>query len=91
MINTQVSMVGAVFAAVAIALSGEPAVAKEPTAAQKAACRPDAFRLCSEYIGLMPDYPKIRRCLKDNFKALSPPCKKVYEVGFKERGMPIPK
>ena len=45
------------------------------TAEQRAACTPDAFRLCSSHI---PNIPAITACMKKNFENLSPACKAVF-------------
>ena len=45
------------------------------TAEQRAACTPDAFRLCSSEI---PSIPGITACMKKNFEKLSPACKAVF-------------
>ena len=45
------------------------------TAEQRAACTPDAFRLCSSEI---PNIPAITACMKKNFSNLSPACKAVF-------------
>jgi hypothetical protein len=45
------------------------------TAEQRAACTPDAFRLCSSHI---PNIPAITACMKKNFSNLSPACKAVF-------------
>ena len=44
------------------------------TAAQRAACTPDALRLCSSEI---PNIPRIVACLKQNKPNLSKPCQAV--------------
>jgi len=63
-----------VLAASLISLS--PANAAEiATAEQRAACTPDAFRLCSGHI---PNIPAITACMKKNFENLSPACKAVF-------------
>ena len=63
-----------VLAASLISLS--PANAAEiATAEQRAACTPDAFRLCSSHI---PNIPAITACMKKNFENLSPACKAVF-------------
>ena len=45
------------------------------TAEQRAACTPDALRLCSKHI---PSIPAITNCMKTNFENLSPACKAVF-------------
>jgi hypothetical protein len=45
------------------------------TAEQRAACTPDAFRLCSSHF---PNIPATTACMKKNFENLSPACKAVF-------------
>jgi len=54
------------------------AVAEEyrGTAAQRAACTPDAFRLCGNYI---PDPNKVRFCLQRQKSQLSAGCRLAFE------------
>ena len=46
------------------------------TAEQRAACVPDAFRLCSTYI---PDAAGVEACLRQNTPNLSEACRFVFE------------
>ncbi len=46
------------------------------TPEQRAACAPDAFRLCSSYI---PDASKIETCLRLKKSELSGPCRMVFQ------------
>ncbi|MBW7971452.1 hypothetical protein [Bradyrhizobium sp. BR 10289] len=66
------------FAAVVVALGSAAASAQENqgTAEQRAACTPDAFRLCSAYI---PDPAGVEACLRQRKPALSEACKAVFE------------
>ena len=63
--------------AVAVSLLGSvgSSSAEIATAEQRAACTPDAFRLCSSEI---PSIPGITACMKKNFEKLSPACKAVF-------------
>jgi hypothetical protein len=45
------------------------------TAEQRAACTPDAFRLCSSEI---PNIPAITACMRKNRESLSPACRAVF-------------
>lgn len=64
------------FTALVLAASLASANAAEiATAEQRAACTPDAFRLCSQHI---PNIPAITACMKKNFENLSPACKAVF-------------
>jgi hypothetical protein len=46
------------------------------TAEQRAACAPDAFRLCAGYI---PDPSRVEQCLRQNKSDLSDACRSVFE------------
>jgi hypothetical protein len=46
------------------------------TPEQRAACAPDAFRLCSRYI---PDAARVENCLRQNAADLSDACRSVFE------------
>jgi hypothetical protein len=46
------------------------------TPEQRAACAPDAFRLCSSYI---PDATKVETCLRQNKTDLSDACRSVFD------------
>jgi hypothetical protein len=46
------------------------------TKAQRRACRPDAFRLCSDHFPF-PD--AVKECLEKNKRKLSPACRAVFE------------
>lgn len=45
------------------------------SADQRAACTPDAFRLCASFI---PDATKIEICLRSRTPDLSPACRSVF-------------
>jgi hypothetical protein len=67
--------------AVAAALfCATPAAAQENrgTAEQRAACAPDAFRLCAGYI---PDPTRVEQCLRQSKSDLSEACRSVFEQG----------
>jgi hypothetical protein len=46
------------------------------TPEQRAACAPDAFRLCAGYI---PDPTRVEHCLRQNKSDLSDTCRLVFE------------
>jgi hypothetical protein len=46
------------------------------TPEQRAACRPDVYRLCA---GEIPNARAITRCLERNMSRLSPGCRSVFE------------
>jgi len=69
------------FVAIALAAAcvcNAVAVAQENrgTPEQRAACTPDAFRLCSNYI---PDASKVESCLRQRKLDLSDACRSVFE------------
>jgi hypothetical protein len=51
------------------------------TPEQRAACAPDAFRLCSNYI---PDAARVENCLRQRTADLSDACRSVFEKGTAE-------
>lgn len=61
-----------------VALDAGAALAQEDrgTAEQRAACAPDAFRLCAAYI---PDAANVEACLRENKSGLSGACRAVFE------------
>ncbi|WFU82500.1 hypothetical protein QA645_07075 [Bradyrhizobium sp. CIAT3101] len=63
---TLVSMAGAAFAQ-----------ENRGTAEQRAACAPDAFRLCASYI---PDPTDVEACLRQNKAGLSEACGAVFDA-----------
>jgi hypothetical protein len=48
------------------------------TPEQRAACAPDAFRLCGSYI---PDPAQVEACLRQRKSALSDACRSVFDQG----------
>jgi len=50
--------------------------AEEETYAQRQACKPDVFRLCSAFI---PRRGPITKCLEHNYFRLSEPCRAVFD------------
>ena len=65
-------------AVVAALLCATTAAAQEDrgTPEQRAACAPDAFRLCAGYI---PDPTGVEHCLRQNKSDLSDACRSVFE------------
>jgi hypothetical protein len=57
------------------------AFAFTPTEAQKEACTPDAFRLCSSEI---PDIGRVTACMSAKKASLSPPCRAVFAAAAGE-------
>jgi hypothetical protein len=65
-------------AVVAALLCATTAAAQENrgTPEQRAACAPDAFRLCAGYI---PDAARVEQCLRQSKSDLSDACRSVFE------------
>jgi hypothetical protein len=65
-------------AVLAVVLCATTAVAQDNrgTPEQRAACMPDAFRLCAGYI---PDATAVEQCLRQNKPDLSEACRSVFE------------
>jgi hypothetical protein len=70
----------------ALTFASMPAGAQQPqgqwTQEQRAACEPDAMRLCNQYV---PDVQRISACMAHYRRYLSPACRKVFES---QRGKP---
>ena len=73
--NTLRTGISALVLAASLISFAAPSSAEIATAEQRAACTPDAFRLCSSEI---PNIPAITACMKKNFTNLSPACKAVF-------------
>jgi len=69
-----------VAAAVAAAACGVAHAAYQESDRQRAACKPDVYRLCKWYI---PSRSGITYCLYKNIDRLSPACRAVMEGGLK--------
>lgn len=54
------------------------------TEAEKAACTPDAQRLC---LSAYPDETKLLTCMTANQRSLSAGCAVVFKAGKRERGL----
>jgi hypothetical protein len=67
-------------AALTVLLCATAASAQENhgTPEQRAACAPDAFRLCAGYI---PDPTRVEQCLRQSKSGLSEACRSVFEQG----------
>jgi hypothetical protein len=65
-------------AVVAALLCATPVAAQENRGPpeQRAACAPDAFRLCAGYI---PDPTRVEQCLRQSKSDLSDACRSVFE------------
>ncbi len=67
----------------ALTFASSPAAAQQWTPEQRAACEPDAMRLCQPY---MPDINRVRACMAHYRRYLSPACRAVFEGGARKRG-----
>ena len=59
-----------------------PAPAQQWTPQQRAACEPDAMRLCQQYIS---DIGRVRTCMSRYRRYLSPACRAEFEGGAKKK------
>ena len=59
-----------------------PAAAQQWTQQQRAACEPDAMRLCQQYIS---DIGRVRACMSHYRRYLSPACRAEFEGGAKKK------
>jgi hypothetical protein len=66
----------------ALTFASSPAAAQQWTPEQRAACEPDAMRLCQQYI---PDVDRVRACMAHYRRYLSPRCRALFEGGAKKR------
>ena len=69
--------------ACALTFAPSPAAAQQWTPEQRAACEPDAMRLCQQYV---PDVDRVRACMAHYRRYLSPACRAVFEGGAKRKG-----
>jgi hypothetical protein len=66
----------------ALTFASSPAAAQQWSPEQRAACEPDATRLCQPYF---PDVNRIRQCMAHYRRYLSPACRAVFEGGARKR------
>ena len=59
----------------ALTFASLPAAAQQWTPKQRAACEPDAMRLCNQYI---PDVQRVSTCMSAYRRYLSPACRAFY-------------
>ena len=59
-----------------------PAAAQQWTPKQRAACEPDAMRLCNQYV---PDVQRVSSCLSAYRRYLSPACRAVFYRGQRKK------
>ncbi|MFL6835046.1 MAG: hypothetical protein ACJ8F0_20905 [Xanthobacteraceae bacterium] len=74
----------------ALTFASLPAAAQQPqqpaqqwTPEQRAACEPDAMRLCQQYV---PDVQRVSACMAHYRRYLSAPCRAVFDRGRGKRG-----
>ena len=67
--------------ALALTFAISPAAAQQWTPKQRAACEPDAMRLCNQYV---PDIQRTSACMSHYRRYLSPACRAVL-YGGRER------
>jgi hypothetical protein len=70
------AVIACVIATQAATLTTAIAQQEPGTPAQKAACRPDVYRLCAAEI---PNARDITRCLQRKMSQLNPNCRAVFE------------
>ena len=70
------ALVGTVMVLASLNNSGAFAQEERGTPEQRAACTPDAFRLCASYI---PDPTRVETCLRQRRSDLSEACRSVLE------------
>ena len=73
----------------ALTFASLPAGAQQPqqpqgqwTQEQRAACEPDAMRLCNQYV---PDVQRVSACMAHYRRYLSAPCRAVFDKGKRRR------
>jgi hypothetical protein len=66
----------------ALTFASSPALAQQWSPEQRAACEPDAMRLCQQYV---PDVGRTRACMIQYRRYLSPRCRAVIEGGRRGR------
>ena len=66
----------------ALTFASSPAAAQQWTPEQRAACEPDAMRLCQQYV---PDVDRVRACMMHYRRYLSPACRAVLQGGRRPR------
>jgi hypothetical protein len=64
-----------------LSTTAPPALSSQGTPAQRLACTPDVFRLCSAFI---PNADEITICLKEKYVNLSDACRAAVEGGLKQ-------
>jgi hypothetical protein len=73
---------GAALLGLTLTFASWPAIAQQWTPQQRAACEPDAMRLCQQYVS---DIGRVRACMSRYRRYLSPACRAVFEGGAKKK------
>ena len=68
--------------ALALTFAISPAAAQQWTPKQRAACEPDAMRLCNQYV---PDIQRTSACMSHYRRYLSPACRVVFYRGQRKK------
>jgi hypothetical protein len=68
--------------ALALTFAISPAVAQQWTPQQRAACEPDAIRLCNQYV---PDVQRTSVCMSHYRRYVSPACRAVLYGGRRKK------
>ncbi len=75
-------MAAAALVGLALAFASSPAAAQQWSPEQRAACEPDAMRLCQQYFS---DIGRTRACMVHYRRYLSPACRAVFDRGRRAR------
>jgi type II secretory pathway component PulL len=68
--------------ALALTFAISPTAAQQWTPQQRAACEPDAMRLCNQYL---PDVQRTSACMSHYRRYLSPACRAVFSGGQRKK------
>src|SRR3989442_5908533 len=77
-----ITAAAAVLLGLALMSASWPARAQQWTPQQRAACEPDAMRLCNQYV---PDVQRVSACMSHYRRYLSPACRAVFQGGAKKK------
>ena len=77
-----ITAAAAVLLGLALMSASWPAPAQQWTPQQRAACEPDAMRLCQQYIS---DIGRVRACMSRYRRYLSLACRAEFEGGAKKK------
>jgi hypothetical protein len=81
--NLRPIIAAAALLGLSLTFASSPAAAQQWTLQQRAACEPDAMRLCQQYIS---DIGRVRSCMSHYRRYLSPACRAVFQGGAKKSG-----